>query len=128
YRVAMSCPPCRNDAASGAQHLSPGIPLSVFQAARLRGHHSGQADVRGPGAKPGRATSADRRLIARRSRVVAGLRGKDFLTGGIGVLPAIHAHPLAFLQILVVLEEMADALKPMRRDLADVFDVGVARE
>src|SRR5690606_19777148 len=36
--------------------------------------------------------------------------------------------PLALLEVLVVLEEVADALQPVLRDLLDVLDVGVAGE
>src|SRR5690606_13576409 len=45
-----------------------------------------------------------------------------------GVAPAVEFDPLALLQVLVVLEEVADALEPVRADLGDVVDVAVAGE
>src|SRR5688572_28019528 len=52
----------------------------------------------------------------------------DFLARGVGALPAVELHPLALLEVLVVLEEVADALEPVRADLRDVVDVAVAAE
>ena len=42
--------------------------------------------------------------------------------------PTVQLDPLALFQILVVLEEVADALQPVAGHLGDVFDVGVAAE
>src|SRR5690606_253894 len=50
------------------------------------------------------------------------------LLGFVVVAPAIDLDPLALLEVLVVLEEVADALQPVLRDLLDVLDVGVAGE
>src|SRR5690606_15508616 len=45
-----------------------------------------------------------------------------------GAAPAVQLDPLVLLQVFVVLEEVADALAPVRADLIDVVDMGVAGE
>src|SRR5690606_25806051 len=68
------------------------------------------------------------RSAARRSALAGGaLDGlqQDLLGLG-GVAPAVQLDPLAPLQVLVVLEEVADALQPVRRAVADVAHVGIA--
>jgi hypothetical protein len=68
------------------------------------------------------------RLLAFRGRVVARDRLQDDLLRFLGAAPAVELHPLALLEILVVLEEVADALQPVLADLVDVGDVRVAGE
>src|SRR3546814_2611297 len=66
-------------------------------------------------------------LLARQRRVALDRLGEDLL--GLGrAAPAVELDPLALLQVLVVLEEVADALEPVRADLGDVVDVAVAGE
>src|SRR5690606_11286355 len=48
--------------------------------------------------------------------------------GLLGRAPAFELDPLALLQVLVVLEEVADALEPVGAHLVDVLDVGIALE
>src|SRR5690606_12271460 len=66
-------------------------------------------------------------LFARQRRGAFYRLGQDL--PGLGcAAPAVELDPLALLQVLVVLEEMADALEPVRADLGDVVDVAVAGE
>src|SRR3546814_20701352 len=66
-------------------------------------------------------------LLARQRRVALDRLGEDLL--GLGrAAPAVELDPLALLQVLVVLDEVADALEPVRADLGDVVDVAVAGE
>ena len=50
------------------------------------------------------------------------------LLGLSGAAPTVQLDPLALLQVLVVLEEVADALQPVAGHQGDVFDVGIATE
>src|SRR3546814_14331221 len=57
-------------------------------------------------------------LLARQRRVALDRLVEDLL--GLGcAAPAVELDPLALLQVLVVLEEVADALEPVRADLGD---------
>src|SRR3546814_19349052 len=66
-------------------------------------------------------------LLARQRRVAFDRLGEDLLGFG-GAAPAVELDPLALLQVLVVPEEVADALAPVRADLGAVVDVAVAGE
>src|SRR5690606_4134925 len=61
-------------------------------------------------------------------RLVALHRVDQDLLRLLGVAPAFDLDPLALFQILVVLEEVTDALEPVGADLVDVVDVGIALE
>src|SRR3546814_16684576 len=64
-------------------------------------------------------------LLARQRRVALDRLGEDLL--GLGrAAPAVALDPLALLQVLVVLEEVADAPAPVRADLGHVVDEAVA--
>src|SRR5690606_18846747 len=89
---------------------------------------SGAAKAFRPG--DARAAGARGRSVVEflRMRLEALHRLDDLAAGGLRALPAVELDPLALLQVLVVLEEVADALQPVLADLADVLDVGIAGE
>src|SRR5690348_2561767 len=63
-----------------------------------------------------------------RCPLIALHRLANLLARGGGVAPAHDLHPLAGFEILVVLEEVRDAVAPVLRRVADVADVRVAPE
>src|SRR6476469_7656085 len=86
-----------------------------------------RARRRWPRADPAMAASEVRFVRSRRAVITHDGFAEDAL-GLRGTAPAIELDPLALLQVLVVLEVMADALEPMLADLFDVVDVAVAGE
>src|SRR5690606_26007728 len=76
--------------------------------------------------RSGRCRKSELRLVV--AGLVAIHRVDDDRTRLGRVAPAVELDPLAVFQVLVVLEEMADALQPVRADPGDVVDVGIAGE
>src|SRR5256712_3789262 len=70
-------------------------------------------------------TGSEGRTLLRRQRLEALRAIDDLAARRIGVLPALDLHPLALLEILVVLEEVHDAIERELRQIAHLAHLAI---